>query len=284
MIWVGGRVVSDEALTISVLDRTFEHGLGLFETMRTWRGRAPLLARHLARLSRSARELGLPLDPSALPDDRAVSELLESEAAEGDRVLRVTLSGGLDQATCSTVWMRTAPLPPPMPGDGAVVELGTWQVGSRDPLARHKSLNYWTRRIAYESSRRAGFDEALFMTPEGDLQEGSRTNLFFLKDDVLITPGLVGPLVPGIMRSLVLERARALALRTSEVPDLRLATLAEADEIFLTNSVRGIVPVARLVVTRPSTSQQDWRAPGPWTQRLMTLLADWFERHEESPA
>ena len=55
MIWVGGRIVPDDALRVSVLDRTFEHGLGLFETLRTWNGRAPLLDRHLARMTRSAR-------------------------------------------------------------------------------------------------------------------------------------------------------------------------------------------------------------------------------------
>ena len=61
MIWVHGEIVPDDALGISVLDRTFEHGLGLFETFRTWNGHATLLDRHLDRLTRSAHELGLPL-------------------------------------------------------------------------------------------------------------------------------------------------------------------------------------------------------------------------------
>ncbi len=79
MIWVAGRIVPDDELKVSVLDRTFEHGLGLFETLRTWNGRAVLLGRHLARLSRSAEELGLPLDPAALPDAGAVADLLRAE-------------------------------------------------------------------------------------------------------------------------------------------------------------------------------------------------------------
>ena len=54
MIWVGGRIVPDDALTVSVRDRTFEHGLGLFETLRTWGGRATLLDRHKSRMLRSA--------------------------------------------------------------------------------------------------------------------------------------------------------------------------------------------------------------------------------------
>ncbi len=76
MIWVRGQIVADEAVTISVLDRTFEHGLGLFETFRTWNGHPTLLPRHLDRLTCSAGELGLPLDRADLPDPTAVADLL----------------------------------------------------------------------------------------------------------------------------------------------------------------------------------------------------------------
>ncbi|MBV8231221.1 MAG: aminotransferase class IV, partial [Planctomycetaceae bacterium] len=88
MIWVGGRVVPDDQLSVSVLDRTFEHGLGLFETLRSWSGRATLLDRHLSRLRRSAEELGLLIDPSALPDAEAVAILLRANGVEGDAMLR----------------------------------------------------------------------------------------------------------------------------------------------------------------------------------------------------
>ncbi len=85
MIWVGGAVVPDDALRISVTDRTFEHGLGLFETLRTWNGHAPLLDRHLARMTGSARALGLPLDPDALPDAGAVAALAPGRAGRRRR-------------------------------------------------------------------------------------------------------------------------------------------------------------------------------------------------------
>ena len=102
MIWVGGSVVADDALSISVLDRTFEHGLGLFETFRTWNGHPSLLDRHLARLRRSAAELKLPLAPAALPDAAAVAALLRVEGHNEDRRLRITLSGGRS-GSCGSV-------------------------------------------------------------------------------------------------------------------------------------------------------------------------------------
>ena len=87
MIWFRGEVVPDEAVRISALDRTFEHGLGLFETFRTWNGRPTLLPRHLERMRRSARELGLVLDPADLPDDRAVTQLIAEAARTAPRPL-----------------------------------------------------------------------------------------------------------------------------------------------------------------------------------------------------
>lgn len=274
MIWVAGRIVADEALAVNVLDRTFEHGLGLFETFRTWGGRAPLLDRHLARMRRSAEALGVPLGSVVMPDAAAVAALVEAEGMGGDLLVRVTLTGGLGPAAGATLWMRAAPLPPPTRPGGAVVGLGQWRVLDDDPLARHKALNYWSRRLAYESARSAGLDEVLSTTPEGVVWEGSRTNVFLVRGGTLTTPCLDGPLVPGVMRGLVCELAGALPLTVVETGDLRQKDLTEADELFLTNSVRGIVPVSRLVVSGPAGAARDWDAPGPWTRRLLRLAAD----------
>src|SRR6185312_1962575 len=79
MIWVDGKILPDDGLSISVLDRTFEHGLGLFETLRTWGGRPTLLEKHKARMLRSAGELKLPIDPASLPDAEDVRALLDAD-------------------------------------------------------------------------------------------------------------------------------------------------------------------------------------------------------------
>ena len=79
MIWVGGRIVPDDALTVSVLDRTFEHGLGLFETLRTWGGRAVLLDRHLARLALGRRAGDLRSTAAPSRTDGGRRELLRAD-------------------------------------------------------------------------------------------------------------------------------------------------------------------------------------------------------------
>ena len=287
MIWVAGRIVRDEELSISVLDRTFEHGLGLFETLRTWGGRAVLLPKHVHRMRESARLLDLPLDPAALPDDDAVEALLRAERAEDDVVLRITMSGGLSPSGGAQVWMRVLPLPPPLRHEGAIVTIGEWTVVRNHRLARHKVLNYWDRRLAYESARALGFDESISSTPDGTLWEGSRTNLFVLHRDVLMTPPNDGPLVPGIMRQMIMALACELPLTVREHADVTASMLCESDEVFLTNSVRGLIPVAsaQFFGSRPRAPRHwYWTTPGPWTQRLSLLLADRLNSDGDQPA
>lgn len=274
MIWVQGEIVPDDTLQISVLDRTFEHGLGLFETFRTWKGHAKLLHRHLERMARSARELGLPLESSQLPDSQAVSQLIEANGAilsPGQDVrLRLTLSGGhlTNSISRSLLWMTAGPLPPPVRKPGAIVSRCI-EVAADDPLARHKTLNYWRKRIAHARAVEDGADEVIFLTPERLICEASRANVFLVDGWRLSTPSVDGPLLPGIMRQVVLERAAGIGLDVEEGP-LPVERLFSADEAFLTSSLRGILPVACVM-------EHKLPAPGPVTQRLQDQVLLWLE-------
>ena len=281
MIWSRGKLVADDALTISVLDRSLEHGLGLFETFRTWNGRARLLGKHLGRLKRSAEALGIPLDGVTLPDADAVSVLIDADGTEGDRMLRITLSGGVSETGGGTLWMRSFPLPEPIKHDGAIVALGSWRVDFADGLARHKTLNYWSRRRAFESARALHYHEILSMTRDGRVWEGSRSNLFLVRKSRLFTPTLDGPIVPGVMRALVLEQAVGLPWSVIPTDTITRSFLSGADEVFLTNSVRGLIPVSRVGDFR-------YEPCGEWVRRLTILVSDYLsgggeDAEEEKP-
>ena len=278
MIWVRGRVVPDDALSIRIADRVFEHGLGLFETFRTWQGRAALLPRHLARLTTCAARLGIPLEPDQLPDDSAVSALRSAELATGDSAFRLVLTGG-DERFGSTLWMRAQPLPP-APNRGLV--LGTiWTVEPSDPVTRMKSINYWSRRSAFEAARVHGHDEALLATPDGRIWEGSRTNLFVVRDARLITPPTDGPLLPGIMRGLVIETAAQCDIATEEI-QCDLDDLRNSDEVFLTNSLRGLQHVATLRFSNGEDARFSLE-PGLVTRKLRDAVQRKLESSEVSP-
>lgn len=256
MIWVAGRVLAESELSIDLRDRTFEHGLGLFETMRAINGRVPVLDRHLTRLLCSAGELGLRIDPAQLPDRDAVAALLEAVSNPRDALVRLTLSGGQDPPYCSSLWMQARLLPRVLaPGDCVVA--GRFTLAYDDELARHKTLNYWRRRRLKEHAAASGAFEMLGVTPDGCIWEGLFTNLFLVRDGVLSTPCLAGPVLPGIMRGLVLEVAAAAGVPTEETT----MTDLEADEIFLTNAVRGVVPV-------DLCEGRAFKAPGPLTALL----------------
>lgn len=264
MIWTSGEVV--ERLSIDVNDRTFEHGLGLFETLRTWDGYPSLLGRHLDRLMRSAVDLGLEVDPSGLPGPRDVEALLAAEGREGDAMLRITASGGGVQDRRSIVWMRAADLPSPSKSTQALLQ---W-VYDGGGLDAYKTLNYWERRNSHSRAHDAGWDEAIFVSGD-EIREGSRSNIFFVVDDRLITPPLQArrPIVPGVMRGLVLKRAQKSGLRAEEAV-VSWKSLPDYTEAFLTNSARGIVPLRKI-------ANHGFPAPGNRTARLWDEVRRWLE-------
>jgi branched-chain amino acid aminotransferase/4-amino-4-deoxychorismate lyase len=274
LIWTRERGIVDAAdVTVSVLDRTFEHGLGLFETFRTWAGAATLAHRHRERMERSARELALGFDSTMWPDSRDIYELITAERINGDARIRVTLSGGLADSRGALCWMSAGVLPEPTALEGAVIGYGMLRVDESDMLSRHKTLNYWPRRLAYERARASGSDERLTVSSDGRVWEGTRMNLFIVRSGSVWTPPLDGPILPGIMRGFAIEQAKGLGIEVHE-EELNLATLTRADEVFLTSAVRGVVPVGRL-------HDRKLDAPGPLTRRLRARMLENLVAAEE---
>ena len=168
----------------------------------------------------------------------------------------------------TSLWMTAGPLPSPTRTDGARI-LRSILADPQDPLVRHKTLNYWRRRIEQTRAAEEGAHEVLCVTPDGLICEGTRSNLFLVRDGLLITPGTDGPLLDGVMRRVVIERAGIEGIPVVEGPVSR-EMLGSADEAFLTNSVRGMLPVARLL-------HADLPAPGPVTRGLWDRILPWLE-------
>lgn len=246
MIWHDGEVIPDDVLRVEIDDRVFEHGLGLFETFRSWGGHAPLLARHLDRLRDSARALGIALDGVRLPDRGAVMRLVEVCGMGGDALLRLTLTAGSELGRPPVAWLRAGPLPPP---EDLPIRAVMYDEGRSDPpVSRHKMLNYWGRRMAYEFARGRGADEAILASAAGELREGSRNNILIVprgRPRTIATPDLGAPILPGIMRRAALDFAEACGYAIEE-RRVALVELFEAEAAFLTNSVRGVRPIGRI--------------------------------------
>ena len=285
-IWLDGRLLDADAPHLSVFDRGFQLGDGVFETLRARGGSPTELGEHLARLRISADGLGIDLPATAEVElARGIAELLSAEGLDGptgDASIRITVSRGtvrsrgllpIGDAPTPTIAIQAWAVTPP-PADH--LERGLHLVTSsvrRDPespLAALKTTSRADYVYARLEARRAGADEAVFLTIDGHLSEATTANLFLLRGDELATPALACAILPGTTRSWILGWAAANGLRPVE-GWLTTRDLAEADEAFLSSSVAGILPVTRFDGREIGSGR-----PGPWTLRAREAREDFI--------
>jgi len=281
-VWVDGRLLPADGLHLSAFDRGFQLGDGIFETLRARGGHPTELPEHVARLGRSAAGLDIAL-PADIADRVAegIAKLLAADGLDGpagDASIRVTVSRGAfhgrgllppNEQAGPTVAIQAWPVPATPAGH---LEHGLHLVTSavrRDPsnpLATLKTTSRADYVYARLEARRAGADDALFLTIDGHLSEATTSNLFLVRrasDEVLelATPSLDCAILPGTTRSWLLGWGGRVGLRAVECR-LDPGDLAAADEAFLSSSVAGVLPVTRFDGAPVGTG-----VPGPWTRR-----------------
>jgi branched-chain amino acid aminotransferase len=269
-VWLNGRLVRSAEACVSVFDRSFLLGDGLFETMRAIGGRVFRLQRHLNRLRSGAGPLRLTV-PGSLPElAAAIQETLEANDLK-DAAVRLTVSRGtgppglnVEGADAPVAVIATRPFAgyPPYWYDPGATAILCGVKNERSPLCGIKCTSYAEHVMARAEAVRSGADEALLLNSLGHLVGGSSTNLFVVIEDVLFTPDLGSGCLPGITREAVLELALASALPVREA-HLYPALVGGWDEAFLTNSLMGVAPLARV-----GHSQIRGGRPGPVTQTL----------------
>lgn len=281
-VWVDGEVLPSNGPHLSVFDRGFQLGDGVFETLRARGGHPTELGAHLARLHRSAAGLDI-----ALPDDvdrrlgDGIAVLLATNGLDGataDASIRITVSRGAyrtrgvlpaHENVPATIAIQAWPVPAAPPDH---LERGLHLVTSavrrdpQNPLATLKTTSRAEYVYARLEARRAGADDALFLTIDDHLSEGTSANIFLVRrapDGVveLATPSLDCAILPGTTRSWLLDWATGAGLRPFE-GRLRRHDMAGADEAFLSSSVAGILPV-----TAFDGAPIGDGIPGAWTLR-----------------
>ncbi len=274
-VWVDGRLLPADGAHISVYDRGFQLGDGIFETLRARAGHVTELPEHLARLRRSAAglDIELPADTDARIE-AGIRELLAAEgldSPDGDASIRITVTRGAFRGrgllppsigTLPTVAIQSWPVVAPAPGHlskGLHLVASAIRRDPENPLATLKTTSRVDYVHARLEARRAGADDALFLTTDGHLSEATSANLFLVRGDELATPDLACAILPGTTRSWILGWAHRVGLRPVE-SWLTTRDLAEADEAFLCSSVAGILPVTAFE-GRPIGSGR----PGPVT-------------------
>jgi branched-chain amino acid aminotransferase len=253
-VWLDGRLVPLRRARVSVFDRGFLQGDGVYETIRAYRGRPFRLVEHLARLRASARAVGIALPGGVAPLGRAVAAVLRRLGGAADARVRITVTrgnAGPDPAPRRdprpTRVVTAAPYTPPSPAEYArgvpavVTRIRRNDRRAQDPAIKATSL--LNTLLALREARRAGAREAILLAPDGRLAEAASANLFFVRGGTLHTPALESGILAGVTRALVLDLARRLGIPVRE-GRYRPTALLGADEAFVTASTIEILPLS----------------------------------------
>jgi len=233
--------------TVSSQDRLALFGFGLFETLLITEAGPLFVDLHWQRMNKGAEFLGLKL-PGKAEWVKRVKEFVEETTVTSPYALRVTLSGGSPLANLSSQLLfhkRTIPYTRAQYTLGIRLHFLPSPRNEQSPLVSIKSTNYLENILAKEESIRNGAEEGLWANTKGYICEGTMSNLFYIKDQILFTPSLVSGCLPGTRRQIILNLALALQIPTYEglYP---FSSLLEADEIFMTNALMGIMPVGQV--------------------------------------
>jgi branched-chain amino acid aminotransferase len=241
-IWLNGRLYDDpRQASIAGTDHGLLVGDGVFETLKVTERGAFAVRRHLNRLGRSAAALGLPV-----PDHGRIREAIEAVLAGRDfprGKLRITYTGGRGPLGSEAAYGPPTLIVAVAPADAAAaltsIVTGPWMRNEHGALTGVKSTSYAenVRGLGYAAQHQAS--EAIFLNTAGHVCEGTGTNIFLVFGETVVTPPLsAGPLA-GITRELIMEWT-PVAER-----DLTLQEAKQADEVFLTSSMRDIQGVER---------------------------------------
>ena len=253
MVILNGTAYEPGAPEVSLLNRSFKYGDGLFETMRVYQGQLLFWERHWQRLRWGMEQLGFAFEAEAYRQRLALDmeRAMQLNALQGHGRLRLHVyrSGEGAYAPLSdepyhlieAYALKQDPYQEP-----AELSLGVYPDWSlqHDPLSGCKTANALPYVLAARYARQQGWDEALLLSPEG-LAEASAANLFVIQQRKLYTPPLSTGCLPGVMRAVVMQLAAQTKIPCHE-RKLKPRDLRSAEEIFLTNSIRGLQPVARV--------------------------------------
>jgi branched-chain amino acid aminotransferase len=240
-LWLGKGLVTD-LKGLSAADRGLTLGDGLFETIAVTNAVPLWRYEHLQRLQKAATELGI-----GYPDDHiedAVDAL--THGLKGHHVLRLTLTRGEGGRGLAETLKKPTVMGTVRPFDIALrfkpttLITSTIRRNAHSPSAGMKTLSYIDNVMAARDAAAAGADDALMLNTSGRLACTTIGNIFLERDGVLYTPSLSEGVLPGIMREAILK------LLPVKEKQLRTQDIAQADAMFMTNSLRFIRPITKL--------------------------------------
>lgn len=224
-------------------DEGYYFGLGAFETIAVEEGRPILLEKHLLRLKKATDFLNISIKEDEVVE-KIQNNLAVKEMQTGRNVIKVTLS---DKNL--TVTARENTYSEEQYKKGFVTDFSTVARNETSPFTYHKTLNYGDCIHEKRLAKQRGIDEPIFLNTRGMIAEGACTNVFFVRDRQLYTPEKSCGLLPGVLRSYICDNYDV------KKEEIYPADIVCFDEMFVTNSLLGIMPVVSLGYFRFSSRE-----------------------------
>ncbi len=287
-VYINGTLVPRSKAVISVFDHAFLYGYGLYESMRTYKGKYFLLERHIKRISSAAETIALGQKLASIDLEKACRDTLTANNLESARVRMTVSNGASDAAPWTSVTdikpnvVVTArpfmPFPPEKYSEGFHIGIAASVRRCRQSkISTMKTVNHLDSVMARMESAARGMDEALILNDDGYIAEGGGCNLFFVREGRLVTPALNSGILPGVTRELVLELAAGLGMETSQ-GTVGIGALRKCDEAFATNAIIEIMPVTEVWDESGNSVKIGGGKPGEVTRRLMGAYRERMER------
>lgn len=280
-IWMDGELVDWDDAKIHVLTHTLHYGCGVFEGIRAYetdRGAAVFrLTDHIVRLFASAKifMIDIPFTVDDIVD--AVKATVRANALPSCYIRPIVYYGygemGLNTLPCPVnvsiaVWPWGAYLGDEGMKHGVKMKISSWQrhgLNSMPPAAKGTGM-YINSSMAKVEALKAGYDEAILLSPQGYVSECTGENIFVVRNGTILTPPVSAGALEGITQSSVMTIARDLGFDV-QVGNIARSDLYIADEAFLSGTAAEVVPIR-------SVDDRDLGEPGPITRAVQTTYLD----------
>lgn len=247
MVFLNGEFIEKNKAFVSVMDRGFLFGDGVYEVIPVYQGKIFRLNAHLKRLEHSLGSINIP-NPYSNQDWRKICEQLLSYTNKGNQSIYLQITRGVasqrkhaSNSLKPTIYIETNPL---SPQSKQTLEKGFKAITQADIRWTHCDIKATSllANVMYSQRAKESQVEEIILHRDKRVTEGATSNVFIIKDSTLFTHPAGGYILSGITRDLVIESAKQCQLTIQESA-FTLEQLFQADEVWISSSTREIMPI-----------------------------------------
>lgn len=251
------------------------YAAGIFETILVINGKPVFLEKHIERLFNSADFFSTPL-----PHKKILYEIIAKKASKipkGKSALRLSVYLYEEDFSIIFIMSRKYPYSEEIIFKGRKVCFSKWKRDPKNPLYRHKTTNQFENKIALNNAIKMGYDDCIFINIDGNITEATSSNVFVVSKGIVKTPPGSDGILKGITRNIVIDLIKSELNGVELIEDsISPKELAEFDEVFLTNSLFGVMPVSNI-----ENKKIFDQVPGEITVKVFKLIWEYFYKDIE---